>query len=347
MTMYDLAVVIPAFNESASIKQTLDMFSRDSEYRTLLIVVDNNSSDDTAIKTSKWILANKEKPTILLVEKQKGSVYARYRGMIYAKHKAKVVLSTDADMTPLTGFYKSIQKNFLQNQNADVLCGHLKNDPEVRLLKRIYLPNLMNLIYLQEKVEVGIFGPVFFGGYFAIKSSKINDIALPVKDIANPFEPTPYWSKHCYYLGYKFIESEQNMVHSNRRFWVDPIGSIGGTRVNPIREPEINSVEKRKMFEELHKKELLLITERQKYFSERLLFFLLDAIFFETKCSNKKHVKKTIQAFCNEFEIEDLSLSEIQSQKFLNAKNFILKKYLNKVNNMMLVKYKFEHYDKK
>lgn len=329
---FDIALLIPTFNESQIIKKTLSSFSKEADKRVLFVVIDNGSKDDTVTEINKWQKNNK-RPMVLLFEKKKGALYAKRKGLFYAKNKAEVVISTDADCRPLTGFYKNIRKYFLNNSNIDILAGHLRHDSSTRLLKHIYLGGVMNLVAWQENVERMLFGPFFFGGYFGVRSSRINNLAFPTGKIPSPKEATVFWSKHCYYLGYKFGFSKRDMRTSSRRFWSDPYGFISGDRLKPIRDELKSYSSKKKLLSSLREKQSLLIELRQRYFAKRLLMFLIDAFYFmqENKVKNKTCTSEVINKTFAYLNLKRESIEPLISSDFEKAKKEILNGYETQV----------------
>ncbi len=113
MNKIQVSVVIPAFNEEKYIENTLFSLLK-SEQKTDInyevILVDNNSSDKTIEKASKF----KSGMDLRIVhEKKQGRGVARARG--FKEAKGKIILSADAD----TIFYK----NWIE-----VLASALKGD---------------------------------------------------------------------------------------------------------------------------------------------------------------------------------------------------------------------------
>jgi dolichyl-phosphate beta-glucosyltransferase len=97
------SIVIPAYNESARIRPTLDellRYSRERNWDLEILVVDDGSHDDTPAIIREY---NKTHPRILLVENPEnhGKGYSVRAGMLQAR--GDICLFTDADLSsPIT-----------------------------------------------------------------------------------------------------------------------------------------------------------------------------------------------------------------------------------------------------
>ena len=329
--MYEIALVIPVLNEAGGIAATLSRFSLEANNKVIFVVVDNGSKDTTLKEIEKWRKKNPERPFKLLKETRKGSIYARRKGLFKAKYLAKAVISTDADCKPITGFFNNIKKDFVNDKTAGILKGSMRSDPYTRLVLRLYLPNLIKLMAAQERFEVNLFGDFYAGGYFGIKSQLINNYVFTLDNIPTPKVPSVFWAKHCYYLGYKFKASKPDLRVSSRRFWKDPDGFIYDKRAKLIRGEQDDRKKKVRQIKLISKKEKELICIQGKVFSTRLLMFLLDALFFEKGCPNKKIVSLVIRKNCQYFDIEENEVRIIQKLSLEKAKRKILKDYQERV----------------
>jgi|GEM_PF-3914129 len=293
---YDLAVVIPVYNESRIIQAALSNFAHKAPKKTVFIIVDNNSTDNTVVHIETWIQTNPDNPVVLLHEHTPGALYARSKGLMAAKDTARWIISSDADCTPMKGFYADT-RNFFLNNPAQILAGHPQHEAPVRLLKHLYLHDLMSKIAEFERIERSIFGPLFFGGYFGIRSQDVTNELFNLAPLPDYSEPTIYWSKHCYYAGYQFALSQNNIQTSSRRFWNDPDGFIRLDRSNKVRgilPPKKTQIA---LMTRLHARQSELILIRKRKFSRRLLMLGLDAIFFERRIQHTKQVDTTIHTF--------------------------------------------------
>lgn len=322
---FDIAVVIPVFNESEGIQLTLSKFSRHANERVLIIVVDNDSTDQTLLRIHDWQSRHLKQHLVVLSEKIRGSLYARKRGLDYAKTCASVAISTDADCWPLAGFYESIRSNFVTDTTKHVLVGRERHESQTRLLKQLYIPHLMNLISWQEHIETMLFGPFFFGGYFGIKTDKINNLVFSARRIPIKYEPSVFWSRHCHYLGYTFTQSPPNLRTSSRRLWAEAREFNANQHVKVVRSNLPNRNEQRRTFAKLKENENRLMRFRQKHFAHRLLMFVLDALFFEKEIVNKTIVSDVLTVSCNFLELDPLTIKGLTSMGFTEAKKRIIR----------------------
>ena len=84
-----LAIVIPVFNEQSHLKSCLEAIAKQSDMPNEVIVVDNNSTDDTIAIAKQFEFVN------LIVEKKQGVLNARNTG--FSKVKSDIIGRIDAD----------------------------------------------------------------------------------------------------------------------------------------------------------------------------------------------------------------------------------------------------------
>jgi len=109
-----VSVVIPAYNEEAYIGACLDSLLKQQIPPDEIIVVDNNSTDNTAKIVKKY-------PVRLLREKKQGRASARNKGFNAAKYE--IIARTDADSIAPPKWIKKIKQNFL-DEKLIALSGH-------------------------------------------------------------------------------------------------------------------------------------------------------------------------------------------------------------------------------
>lgn len=110
-----LSVVVAAYNEEAYIGRAVDsLLAQDFALPYEIIVVDNNSSDDTA-KVAKSHGAK------VIFEPKQGVCYARQTGTEAAK--GEIVVSTDADTQFEPNWLSRIYQAFEANPQAVVVAG--------------------------------------------------------------------------------------------------------------------------------------------------------------------------------------------------------------------------------
>lgn len=96
-----LTIVIPAYNSAATIGRTLDSVARQTALPEALIVVDNNSADDTAAVVEAWVCQDKSGLKILLRhEATPGATAARNRGLAEVTTEWVMFFDSDDEMLP-------------------------------------------------------------------------------------------------------------------------------------------------------------------------------------------------------------------------------------------------------
>lgn len=108
-----VSVVIPAYNEEKFIKDCLKALTSQSHQPNEIIVVNNNSTDNTAA------IANRFNVRVVSEVKQ-GMIFARNRGLNSAKYE--LIARVDADVRVPRDWVEKILTNF-KDQNIDALTG--------------------------------------------------------------------------------------------------------------------------------------------------------------------------------------------------------------------------------
>jgi glycosyltransferase involved in cell wall biosynthesis len=328
---YDFAIVIPLYNESWLVSRSLSGICNSiNKSKFLLVVVDNGSTDNTSKKVNVWKRNHPNVDLILLREKKQGVLYAKITGMFYAKKVSPVVVSIDIDCKPLEGFEEDIL-SFCSDDEADVLFGSLRQDQETRFLKHLFLANLMKTIALFEKLEKNLYGPFFFGGFFAIKSEKItrnvfNNVNTPIEA-----EPSIFWSRRCYYSGLVFKNSKRTIECSSRRFWSDPDFFSSSDRNMVVRSAVPSFFRKKFLVKKIAKNEKKHIENKINIFTYRILMLLLDLILFEKRNQNFLNIPRIIKKVCSYFDLPEKEVRSVKKYNFLKAKRVIYEKYQRKV----------------
>lgn len=101
-----VSVVIPAYNEEKYIKTCLDSLMKQKVLADEIIIVDNNSTDNTVQIAEKY-------PVRIVHEKKQGMIPARNRGFDEAKYD--IIARTDADTILPTNWIKKIKTAFEKN----------------------------------------------------------------------------------------------------------------------------------------------------------------------------------------------------------------------------------------
>lgn len=102
-----LTVVIPAFNEGRLLAKTLDSMLNQNYKDFELIVIDNNSTDDTAAVARSF-------GAIVITEPRQGVSHARQRG--FAEARGAVIATTDADTIVPPGWLARITHEFKKDE---------------------------------------------------------------------------------------------------------------------------------------------------------------------------------------------------------------------------------------
>jgi glycosyltransferase involved in cell wall biosynthesis len=116
-------VVIPAYNEEGYISSTLDALAVQTVPPEAIVVVDNNSTDDTG----GVVLSRQRdfKNLHLIFEGQKGTGIACNTGFRYAIDElgAQTISRTDADASPYPDWNEIICKYFTNNAPKQLISG--------------------------------------------------------------------------------------------------------------------------------------------------------------------------------------------------------------------------------
>ncbi len=114
-----LTVVIPAFNRGNLISRTLDSVAEQDATLFNLIIVDNNSTDETVAVVNEWMERNPEIHTQLLTESYQSAAAARNRGL--ENVGTEWVMFFDSDDVMLPGHISSAVSVAEENPGADII----------------------------------------------------------------------------------------------------------------------------------------------------------------------------------------------------------------------------------
>jgi len=118
MSQQLISIVIPAYNEEKNIRHCLQSLrAQDYPGEKEIIVVDNNSSDNTAN------LARQAGVTVVF-EPKPGVIYARQAGTQIAR--GEIIVQTDADTTYTPEWLSTIMKTFSDQPTAVAVIGSFK-----------------------------------------------------------------------------------------------------------------------------------------------------------------------------------------------------------------------------
>ncbi len=161
-----LWVVVPAFDEQAGIARTIAALAAQRDRDFHLVVVDNASTDDTALETQRACAAYGLGVTIV-PETRKGTGAAADTGVRYAiAHGATHVLRTDADTLPVREWTAVGRRAF--GAGADLVTGPMRaRTDEVRLRpwERVVLPGVIGFCQTFGRFRPGNRAPELKGPY--------------------------------------------------------------------------------------------------------------------------------------------------------------------------------------
>ena len=135
-------VVVPAFNEGASIRATLEALEAQTLRPLVICVVDNGSTDDTLERVRTWAahpgLRDGQLGVSIVHEAEKGTGAAADTGMRHAiAQGASFLLRTDADSLPRRDWAARMTDRL--ESGAELVAGRVVDRPDERLGLRIRL----------------------------------------------------------------------------------------------------------------------------------------------------------------------------------------------------------------
>jgi len=276
------ALVIPFYNEALYIKPTLRSLvrqrtSKNTSWTT--VFVDNGSTD-----ASKHIIETyykKHKLSHLMVkEPRKGTAYSRITGLRKAALlKPDILISTDADTVLPTTFIESTRKDM---EAADALCGKRRAMPKIELWRKTKSKTIYNTYRKIWNLEYSIFGPYFFGAFFAVKTSLFQKLTLlPPREYVQYLGEDILIARRCRFLGASFIQSSTRVSPSPRRIITNQstgLGTYVGNESKPYKKQfSTASLDFRPMSVPEEKKAIAQITH---FAARRLLWSIADAYVF-------------------------------------------------------------------
>lgn len=120
-----ISVVICSYNREAYIIQAIDsLYKQDvDKQRYEVIVVDNNSQDDTAAKVNAYIASHPDMQLYYHLEKRQGASYARNTGADMSR--GQLICCMDDDAVAMPGYLSNIINFFEQHPDATGLGGRI------------------------------------------------------------------------------------------------------------------------------------------------------------------------------------------------------------------------------
>lgn len=113
-----VSVVIPVYNEAAALPACLDALAAQTVPPLEVIVVDNNSSDDSVAVAARYPFVK------VLHEPRQGVVYARSCG--FDAVRGEIIGRIDADTEVPPDWIASLQKQFAANSELIALMGRMR-----------------------------------------------------------------------------------------------------------------------------------------------------------------------------------------------------------------------------
>lgn len=208
-----LAVVIPCFNARLVLRRTIESLLNQSYVPDEILVVDDGSSDDTALIAEKF-----GPPVKVIRQSNQGAALARYNGVLHAN--SDLVAFNDAGDISLPWRIEQLRTALILHHEcvAAIALSKEKNKPPPKIFKVTGQPIKGQLVYLEDPLAIllGQSFPLVSGMNIAIRrntaleSTKIgsfykagNDYALQARTAA----AGPFVCVHCISLEYELLSS--------------------------------------------------------------------------------------------------------------------------------------------
>ena len=132
-----ISIIIPTFNSSQTIQSNLDSIKKQSYLNYEIVVIDNNSTDDTITLIKK----NNFKNIKTIIEKDSGIYDAVNKGILNSTGDLVSILHSD-DIYNHNDVLKNVVNAFNQKKNVEIVYGDLvyvKND-DINSVLRYWKP---------------------------------------------------------------------------------------------------------------------------------------------------------------------------------------------------------------
>ena len=115
-----ISIIIPTFNSSQTIQSNLDSIKKQTYLNYEIVVIDNNSTDDTI----KLIKKNNFKNIKTIIEKDRGIYDAVNKGILNSTGDLVSILHSD-DIYNHNDVLKNVVNAFSQKKNIEIVYGNL------------------------------------------------------------------------------------------------------------------------------------------------------------------------------------------------------------------------------
>ncbi|MFG2698271.1 glycosyltransferase family 2 protein [Kitasatospora sp. NPDC048407] len=164
--MTDLWVVVPAYNEEASLPATLRALAEQCDADFECVVVDNASTDRTA-EVVREFAVTAGFPLHLITEARKGTGAAADTGMRFAiEAGARYLARTDADCLPVPGWTAAVRRGLAGG--LELVTGQLRprtDEFRLKLWERRLLPAVVAVAAWFGRFRPGNQDPQYLGRY--------------------------------------------------------------------------------------------------------------------------------------------------------------------------------------
>lgn len=155
----NVSIIIPVYNEESHLRQCLEAISRQHESPAEVIVVDNNSTDNTVAIAKSFSFVK------LITAKKQGVFYARNKGFDAAK--SEIIGRIDADTRIDRDWTRQVKRIFLDDQVAAATGPVYWYDMPLKEKNYFAEHAFKGLLYKYDKDY-----PFLFGSNMAIRHSE-------------------------------------------------------------------------------------------------------------------------------------------------------------------------------
>ena len=170
----DFFVVVPCYNEAASIGATLAALAAQSDREFVTVLVDNGSTDETVEVAKRFARVHPAFELQCVPEPQKGTGAASDSGARWAiRQGARYIARTDADCLPDHDWVRNIKRAFREEQ-LDFIAGAIKprgDQTSLTLFDRVMIPALVFVATTYGKLHRR--GPQFKRGYLLVAGNNL------------------------------------------------------------------------------------------------------------------------------------------------------------------------------